>query len=126
MVPKPKSKAKPSVQTQFVLEAIAEAEKKTEMCLEMMQDRIDSIYSKLEAQDAVQQQITSQMNLTAQAIAQSSEERLKMAQQMAATSDLLAKLAVDQQEESRDRNGEALGRAAEDDLMEAIWGPPTI
>jgi methyl-accepting chemotaxis protein len=53
-VPKLKSKAKPLVQTQFVLEAMAEAEKKMEMCLEMMQEQIDSIYSKLEAQDAVQ------------------------------------------------------------------------
>jgi hypothetical protein len=49
------------------------------------------------------------MHLTSQAIVQSLDERLKMVQQLAATSDMLAKLAVDQQEGSRDRGVEALG-----------------
>jgi methyl-accepting chemotaxis protein len=109
MMPKSKSKAEPSVQTQFVLDAMAEAEQKMKLCLEKMQERIDLICSKLEAQDAVQQQITAQMNLTTHAIAQSSDERLKMAQQLAATSNMLAKLAADQDEGSWDHSVEVLG-----------------
>lgn len=48
-------KAKPSVQTQFVMDAMAAEEQNIEKCLEKMQESIDRICSKLEAQDAAQQ-----------------------------------------------------------------------
>jgi hypothetical protein len=47
-VPKSKSKAKPSVQTQFMLDAMVEEGQKTEKHLEKMHEWIDLICSKLE------------------------------------------------------------------------------
>jgi hypothetical protein len=50
----PKSKVKPSVQTQFVFDAMAAEEQKTEKNLEKLQESIHMICSKLETQDAAQ------------------------------------------------------------------------
>jgi hypothetical protein len=84
------------VQTQFVLDAMAAEEQKMEKHLEKMHESINLICSKLQAHDAAQQQIATQMNLTTQAITQSLDEQLKMAQQLAAMSEMLARLTTDQ------------------------------
>jgi hypothetical protein len=54
MVPKAKSKLKPSQQTLFVLDAMETKEKKDESRWEQMQGSINLLCSKLESQEGVQ------------------------------------------------------------------------
>jgi hypothetical protein len=54
MAPKSKSKIKPSVQTQFVLDAMVAEEQKMKKRLDKMHESIDLICSKLEAHDVAQ------------------------------------------------------------------------
>jgi hypothetical protein len=96
----PKSKAcvKPSQQTQFVLDALDSTEKREDQRWEKMQESIDLLFSKLEAQEETQGQMAVQMELTAKAMTQSSQEQLALAQQLAATSEVVARLAIEKQQ----------------------------
>jgi hypothetical protein len=58
----------------------------------------------LEAQDTAQQ-IIMQMGITTPATTWSSEDQLKMAQQLAATIELVAWLTMDKRDDCRDRVG---------------------
>jgi hypothetical protein len=53
----PKDKAKPSVQTQFVLSVMAEEKKKDEQRWEQMQTNVDHLFAKLEKQSDAQTQM---------------------------------------------------------------------
>jgi hypothetical protein len=48
ITPSPKGKAKPSIQTQFVLDAMESNAKKEEIRWEKMQERVNLLFSKLE------------------------------------------------------------------------------
>jgi hypothetical protein len=91
----PKSKAKPSVQTQFMLSAMAEEKKKDKQRWEQMQTNVDLLFVKLEKQSGVQTQMAAQLELTTQAITQYSKDHFMLTQQMATTSDLVFRLAVE-------------------------------
>jgi hypothetical protein len=53
----PKDKAKPSVQTQFVLSVMVEEKKKDEQRWEQMQTNVDHLFAKLEKQSDAQTQM---------------------------------------------------------------------
>jgi hypothetical protein len=86
-----------------VLDAIEPESKEEEARLEKIQKVVDLKVVKLEAQDAVQHQTTAQLALTTQVVAQSSEERVTLAQQLASTSELVVRLMADnRREDTRD------------------------
>jgi hypothetical protein len=77
------------------LEAKEAAWKKEDERWDMMQGRMDLLLAKLETQGETQQQMFMQLDLTAQALTKYSQEQLVLAQQITATIDLVAKLAVE-------------------------------
>jgi uncharacterized membrane-anchored protein YhcB (DUF1043 family) len=96
----PKDKTKPSLRTQFVLEAMESEAKKEEICWEKMQERVDSLFSKMEVQDESQHQMSAQLNITTQALTQFSKDHVALMQHMVATNDLVTRLVVGQQREA--------------------------
>jgi hypothetical protein len=100
----PKAKPKPSVP--FVLIAMAEAEKHEEERWTEMQVSIELLASKVDSQGETQQQMVAQMDITTQALTRSVKDWLTLAQQLAATRDMVARLAADRgQEGGRDGPG---------------------
>jgi hypothetical protein len=65
-----------------------------------IQERVNSLFSKLEAQDESQHQMSAQLNITTQAFVQFSKDHVALMQQMATTNDLVARLVVGQQSEA--------------------------
>jgi hypothetical protein len=59
-----------------------------------MQDNIDMLFSKLESHEAMQHQIVTQLDITTQALAQSSKDHSELMQQIAAMRELVVKLAA--------------------------------
>jgi hypothetical protein len=91
----PKAKPQPSAQTRFVLDAMESDAKREEARLEQIQKAVDLLVVKLEAHESVQHQMAAQMALTSQALAQSTKEHVALTQQVAATSDQVARLIAD-------------------------------
>jgi hypothetical protein len=73
------------------MEAVA---KKEDSCWDQMQRSIDLLCSKLESEEEVQHQMPAQLDIATQTLAQSSKDQAALAQQIAATSDLVARLAA--------------------------------
>jgi hypothetical protein len=69
--------------------------KKADERWDKMQMSIDMLFAKLGSQEEVQTQMAAQLNLTAQALNQSSKDHMALMQQMTATSELVARLAVE-------------------------------
>jgi hypothetical protein len=86
---------KPSVQMQFVLHAMEYVSKKEEARLEQIQKVVNLLVVKFETQDAMQQQMVAQLALTTPAVTQSSKDWVTLAQQLASTGELVARLMVD-------------------------------
>jgi hypothetical protein len=76
----PKSKAKPSVQTYFVLSTMAEEKKKDEHRWEQMQTNIDLLFAKLEKQSDTQTQMATQLELMTLALTQYYKDHFVLAQ----------------------------------------------
>jgi hypothetical protein len=91
----PKAKPKPSVQTEFMLTAMADATKREEERWVKMQVSIDILTSKVDSQGETQQQMAVQIDIATQALTQSVKDRLTLTQQLAATSDMVARLVAD-------------------------------
>jgi hypothetical protein len=68
-VPKSKAHLKPSQQTQFVLDVMAEMSSSAEQRWERVQESVDQLFAKMEAQEEAQHRMAVQVDLTAQAIA---------------------------------------------------------
>jgi hypothetical protein len=91
----PKAKPKPYVQTEFMLAAMADTVKREEERWVKMQVSIDILASMVDSQGETQQQMPVQMDITTQALTQSVKDRLTLAQQLVATSDMVAHLVAD-------------------------------
>jgi septation ring formation regulator EzrA len=89
MAPRSKALVKPSQQTQFVLDVMAEASSSVEKRLERVQESVDLLFTKMEAQEAAQHQMAMQVDLTSQAIAQANQEHQALAQQLATTTEVV-------------------------------------
>jgi hypothetical protein len=68
-MPKSKAHLKPPQQTQFVLDVTAETSSSTEQRWERVQESVDQLFTKMEAQEEVQHRMAVQVDLTTQAIA---------------------------------------------------------
>jgi hypothetical protein len=93
-VPKSKAHIKPSQQTQFILDAMAEADSKMMKWWEQVLESADLLFSKLEAQEAAQPQMAVQVDLMAQAITHSTQDHQALVQQLAATTKMVTRLVV--------------------------------
>jgi hypothetical protein len=76
----PKAKPKPSVQTEFMLAAMADAAKREEERWVKMQASIDILTSKVDSQGETQQQMAVQIDIATQALTQSVKDRLTLTQ----------------------------------------------
>lgn len=84
--------AKPSAQTNFVLEAMEEAEQREQERWRKTQDSIDLLFTQVSAVSNSQQQVSAQMDLIAKAVNQSTKDQLMMAKQLQATGDAVSRL----------------------------------
>jgi hypothetical protein len=94
MAPKSKAKAKPSLQTQFVLGAMEADVKWESEKWEKMHKSINLIFTKLDSWGKSQNQMAVQMEITVKSLTRSAQEHLVLAQQIAETSSLVARMAV--------------------------------
>jgi hypothetical protein len=90
-----KTKPKPSVQTKFLLDAMADEAKREEEWWLKMKQSLDVLLSKVEAQGASQYQMAAQLEITTHALARSSKDQLAFAQQLVVASDVITRLAAE-------------------------------
>jgi hypothetical protein len=105
----PKAKPKPSLQMKFVLDAMADEAKWDEERWLKMQQSLDILSSKVEAQGVSQHQMMAQLEITTQALSRSSKDQLAFAQQLAATSDVIVRLVAKRHREVRGTGADARG-----------------
>lgn len=90
----PKSKAQPSVQTKFVLDAMEDAEKQADERWKSVQESLDLLFTQVGALGDSQQQIAAQLELTAKAVNQNTQDQLLLSKQLKATGDAVASLTM--------------------------------
>lgn len=99
--PKTKSKPKPSQQTQFIMDAMAEAShraqekaREEEDRWAKMQESLDLLYAQVHAMDATQSQLVAQMEITAKAVNRSTQDQILLAKHLAETSEAVARIST--------------------------------
>lgn len=104
---------KPSVQTRFVLDAMATKEKEEADRWEKMMAKMDRLAEKVMGVEEVQNQLLAQVGLAATVAQRAAEERILIAQQMERTEKVVAELRLEQMArdlESADSLGENRNR----------------
>jgi hypothetical protein len=85
---------KPSKPTQLLLDAMAEATHKEDVRLNKMQESLDLLFAQIRSMDTSQQQMAAQIDLTAKAMNQSTQDQILLSQQLKATGDAVVRLTM--------------------------------